>query len=155
MDRYGKPASDRISQLVDIFFKPPVVPDGPTIRNMGPAPNFGQAKYMLTRYLKERGDANIKTIGELIDKSNFYRDIRPDAGFIDRKAALEEINSALTLDMPTLFQDRFAYQQVVLQYMAQHNLDVLVSPAANLPAHILGAPIELQLTARTNSACSL
>src|SRR5438034_6631824 len=155
MDRYGKPASDRISQLVDIFFKPPVVPDGATIRNMGPAPNSGQAKYMLSRYLKERGDSSIKTIRDLIDKSNFYRDIRPEAGFIDRKAALEEMNSAVTLDMANLFQDRFAYQQVVLQCMAQQNLDALVSTAGNIPAYILGAPIEPPLEGRTNSVWGL
>ena len=155
VDPNGKPASDRISQLVEMFFNPSLVPDGPTIRNMGPAPNFGQAKYMLSRYLKERGDSNIKTIRDLIDKSNFYRDIRPDAGFIDRKAALEEINSALTLDMPNLFQDRFAYQQVVLQCMAQQNLDALVSPAGNIPAYILGAPIEPPLNGRTNSVWGL
>ena len=155
VDPNGKPASDRISQLVEMFFNPSLVPDGPTIRNMGPAPNSGQAKYMLSRYLKERGDSNIKTIRDLIDKSNFYRDIRPDAGFIDRKAALEEINSALTLDMPNLFQDRFAYQQVVLQCMAQQNLDALVSPAGNIPAYILGAPIEPPLNGRTNSVWGL
>src|SRR5881409_3270064 len=85
VDAEGKPASDRIAQLVDMFFNPSLVPAGASIRNMGPAPNFGQAKYMLTRYLKERGDANIRTIRDLIDKSNFYRDIRPDAGFIDRR----------------------------------------------------------------------
>ena len=155
VDPNGKPASDRISQLVEMFFNPSLVPAGPTIRNMGPAPNFGQAKYMLSRYLKERGDSNIKTIRDLIDKSNFYRDIRPDAGFIDRKAALEEINSALTLDMPNLFQDRFAYQQVVLQCMAQQNLDGLVSPAGNIPAYILSAPIEPPLNGRTNSVWGL
>src|SRR5438445_10804379 len=155
VDPNGKPASDRISQLVDMFFNPSLVPDGPIIRNMGPAPNSGQAKYMLSRYLKERGDSNIKTIRDLIDKSNFYRDIRPDAGFIDRKAALEEINSALTLDMPNLFQDRFAYQQVVLQCMAQQNLDALVSPAGNIPAYILGTPIEPPLNGRTNSVWGL
>src|SRR6266581_4791915 len=154
-DASGKPSTDRIAQLVDMFFNPSIVPAGASIRNMGPAPNFGQAKYMLSRYLKERGDANIKTIRDLIDKSNFYRDIRPDAGFIDRKAALEEINSALTLDIPNLFQDRFAYQQVVLQCMAQQNLDALVSPAGNIPAYILGAPIEPPLNGRTNSVWGL
>src|SRR5437762_3620238 len=154
-DANGKPTTDRISQLVEMFFNPSLVPAGPTIRNMGPAPNFGQAKYMLSRYLKERGDSNIKTIRYLLDKSNFYRHIRPDVGFIDRNAALEEINSALTLDMPSLFQDRFAYQQVVLQCMAQQNLDGLVSPAGNIPAYILGAPIEPPLNGRTNSVWGL
>src|SRR5437016_4465288 len=148
-------SGDKISRLVDMFFDPSLVPAGPTIRSMGPTPNSGQAKYMVNRYLRERGDANIKTIGDLINKSNFYRDIRPEAGFIDRKAALEEMNSAVTLDMANLFQDRFAYQQVVLQCMAQQNLDALVSTAGNIPAYILGAPIEPPLEGRTNSVWGL
>src|SRR5437762_5690352 len=71
-------SEDKISRLVDMFVDPSLVPAGPTIRSMGPTPNSGQAKYMLNRYLRERGDANIKTIGDLINKSNFYRDIRPE-----------------------------------------------------------------------------
>ena len=110
---------------------------------------------MLARYLRERGDANIKTVKDLIDKSKYYRDIRPDAGFIDRKAALEEMNGALTLDLATIFQDRFANQQVLLQCMAQENLDALVSPSGNIPAYILGAPFEQPLSGRTNSAWGL
>ena len=78
---------------------------------------------MLTRYLRERGDAKIKSLRDLIDKSKFYRDIRPEAGFVDRKAALEEIEASWTLDLANLIQDRLAYQQVVLQCMAQESLD--------------------------------
>jgi Asp-tRNA(Asn)/Glu-tRNA(Gln) amidotransferase A subunit family amidase len=91
----------------------------------------------------------------LIDKSKFYRDIRPEAGFIDRKAALEEMNNSLMLDMASVFQDRFAYQQIVLQCMAQENLDAMVSPAGNIPAYILGAPMEPPLAGRTNSVWGL
>jgi Asp-tRNA(Asn)/Glu-tRNA(Gln) amidotransferase A subunit family amidase len=155
VDSSGKPASDYISLLVDMFFDSSLVPAGPTIRSMGPASNSGQSKYMLSRYLKERGDANIKTIGDLINKSNFYRDVRPEAGFVDRKAALEDINKSATLDMANIFQDRFAYQQVVLQCMAEQNLDALVSPAGNIPAYILGAPIEPPLGGRTTSVWGL
>ena len=154
-DSSGKPASDNVARLVDMFFDPSLVPAGPTIRSLGPAPNSGQAKYMLNRYLKKRGDPNIKTIADLINKSNFYQDIRPDAGFVDRKAALEEMNSSGTLDMANIFQDRFAYQEVVLQCMAQQNLDALVSPARNIPAYILGAPFEPPLAGRTNSVWGL
>jgi amidase len=155
LDANGKPLTDRISQLVDMFFDPSLVPAGSTIRNIAGASNAGLTKYMLTRYLRERGDANIRSLRDLIDKSNFYRDIRPEAGFVDRKAALEEINSSSTLDMANIVQDRFAYQQVVLQCMAQENLDALVSPAGNIPAYILGAPIEPPLAGRTNSAWGL
>src|SRR6266581_3823925 len=50
-------SEDKISRLVDMFVDPSLVPAGPTIRSMGPTPNSGQAKYMLNRYLRERGDA--------------------------------------------------------------------------------------------------
>jgi amidase len=155
VDSSGKPSTDRISVLVDMFFDPSLVPAGSTIRNIAGASNAGLSKYMLNRYLRERGDASIKSVRDLIDKSNFYRDIRPEAGFVDRKAALEEMNSSRTLDIASVVQDRLAYQQVVLQCMAQENLDALVSPSGNIPAYILGAPIEPPLAGRTNSAWGL
>ena len=131
------------------------MPPGTTIRNIGAASNNALTKYMLNRYLRERGDANIKSMRDLIDKSNYYRDIRPEAGFIDRKAALEEINSSMTLDLTTVFQDRFANQQIMLQCMAEQNLDAVVSPSGNIPAYVLGAPIEPPLAGRTNSVWGL
>jgi amidase len=155
VDSNGKPSTDRIPLLVDMYFNPSLVPAGSTIRNVGRASNDGLTKYMLNRYLRERGDANIKSVRDLIDKSKYYRDIRPDAGFVDRKAALEDMNSSMTVDLATLFQERFASQQVVLQCMAQENLDALVSPAGNIPAYILGAPMEPPLAGRTNSVWGL
>jgi amidase len=155
VDANGKPSTDRISVLVDMFFDPSRVPPGSTIRDIGRASNDGLTKYMLSRYLRERGDANIKSLRDLIDKSKYYRDIRPEAGFIDRKAALEEMNSAMTLDLANLFQERFVTQQIVMQCMAQENLDALVSPAGNIPAYILGAPMEPPLAGRTNSVWGL
>jgi len=154
-DANGKPTTDRVAQLADMYFDPTRVPKGTTIRTIGAASNNGMTKYMMLRYLKERGDANIKTVKDLIDKSKFYKDIRPDAGFIDRKAALEEINASMTLDLAAIFQDRFANQQIVMQCMAEQNLDALVSPSGNIPAYILGAPIEPPLDGRTNSVWGL
>jgi len=155
LDANGKPSTDQISQLVDMFYDPSLVPAGSSIRTIGRASNDGVTRYMLTRYLRERGDANIKSIRDLIDKSKYYRDIRPDAGFVDRKAALEEMNKSLTLDMANLFQERFATQQLVSQCMALADLDALVSPAGNIPAYILGAPFEPPLAGRTNSVWGL
>ena len=65
------------------------------------------------------------------------------------------MNSNQTLDLANLFQDRFVYQQVVLQCMAQESLDALLSPTGNIPAYILGAPIEPPLAGRTNSVWGL
>jgi Asp-tRNA(Asn)/Glu-tRNA(Gln) amidotransferase A subunit family amidase len=154
-DANGKPMTDRVNQLVDMFEDPSRVPKGTTIRNIGAASNNGMTKYMVNRYLKERGDKNVRSLDDLINKSKFYRDIRPDAGFIDRKAALQEINASMTLDLAAIFQDRFANQQIVMQCMAQQNLDALVSPSGNIPAYILGAPIEPPLDGRTNSVWGL
>ena len=154
-DASGKPATDRVAQLADLFENPSRVPKGTTIRNIGAASDNAMTKYMMLRYLKERGDANIKTVKDLIDKSKFYKDIRPDAGFIDRKAALQEIDASMTLDLASIFQDRFANQQIVMQCMAEQNLDALVSPSGNIPAYILGAPIEPPLDGRTNSVWGL
>jgi Asp-tRNA(Asn)/Glu-tRNA(Gln) amidotransferase A subunit family amidase len=155
LDANGKPATDQISQLVDMFYDPSLVPAGSSIRTIGRASNDGVTRYMLTRYLRERGDANIKSIKDLIDKSKYYRDIRPDAGFVDRKAALEQMNKSLTLDMASLFQERFVTQQIVSQCMALADLDALVSPAGNIPAYVLGAPMEPPLAGRTNSVWGL
>jgi amidase len=155
LDANGKPLTDRIAQLVDMFFDPSLVPPGSTIRNINSGSNPGLTKFMLARYLRERGDTNIKSIRDLIDKSKFYRDIRPEAGFVDRKAELEELNGLLTLDMARLLQDRFAYQEIVLQCMAQDNLDAMVSPPGNIPAYILGAPIEPMTGGATTGAGSI
>src|SRR5258706_5708107 len=140
VDANGKPLTDRVSQLADMYFDPSRVPKGTTIRNIGAASNNAMTKYMMLRYLKERGDANIKTVKDLIDKSKFYRDIRPDAGFIDRKAGLQEIGASMRLDLANIFQDRFANQQTCLQCIAEQNLDALESPSVNMPAYILGNP---------------
>jgi amidase len=75
-DANEKPSADRIPKLVDMFFDPSLVPGGSTIRDISGGGNPGLTKYMLTRYLRERGDANIRSIRDLIDKSKYYRDIR-------------------------------------------------------------------------------
>src|SRR5436305_2209004 len=65
------------------------------------------------------------------------------------------MNKGLITDMANKFQKRFAPRQVVLECMAQENLEALVSPAGNIPAYILGAPIEPPLAGRTNSVWGL
>jgi Asp-tRNA(Asn)/Glu-tRNA(Gln) amidotransferase A subunit family amidase len=61
----------------------------------------------------------------------------------------------LTLDLASLLQDRFAYQEIVLQCMAQDDLDAMVSAAGNIPAYILGAPTEPMLGGATTGAGSI
>jgi len=149
----GNPSSDHIPLLVDMFFNPSLVPDGgPTVRGLGPIPDTGQKKYMLNRYLQERGDTNIQNVTDLINKSTFFTDIRPDAGFVDRKAILQKIDSSLTLDMANIFQHRFATRQMILQCMAVLDLDAVTFPTGSTPAEILGAPREPTVNGRDISA---
>ena len=140
--------ADHISILVDLFADPSRVPEELSIRHLGPGPTTGEEKYYLARYLKERGDRNVRTIQDLIEKSTFYSDIRPNARMADRKAALQAIASASTLDNSNRIIQRFAYQQIVLECMAKMDLDVLAFPTGNIPPPIIGAPTEPTVNGR-------
>jgi Asp-tRNA(Asn)/Glu-tRNA(Gln) amidotransferase A subunit family amidase len=155
LDAAGNPGGDHIASLLDMFFNPELTPDGPTVRNFGPAPAAGESRYMLNRYLRERGDINIKTVTDLINKSTFYTDIRPDAGFSDRKRALQQIDQEKTFDNGNRIVMRFAIQQVVLQCMGEQKLDALVSPTGNIPTYIIGAPTEPERNGRGISTWGL
>jgi amidase len=162
--------ADHISLLIDMFLDPSLVPHGPndpTIRGLGLAveegPRFnpaqqdgytrviGEGKYHMNLYLKERGDANIRSVMDFIDNSTFYTDIRPDARMVDRKAALRESDRPMTLDNADRLLQRFSYQQIVLQCMATQNLDAVTFPTGNIPPSILGAPLEPTLNGRDAS----
>jgi Asp-tRNA(Asn)/Glu-tRNA(Gln) amidotransferase A subunit family amidase len=161
--------ADHIPILIDMSVDPSLVPRGPndpTIRGLGVAPEarpsvnpardgytrvIGEGKYYLNLYLKERGDRNIRNIRDLIEKSAFYSDIRPDARMPDRKAALLATDRATTLDNADRLLQRFAYQQIVLQCMATQNVDAATFPTGNIPSSILGAPLEPTLNGRDAS----
>jgi hypothetical protein len=134
--------ADHIPLLVDMFADPSRVPDGPSIRNLGPTPSAGEAKFFLSLYLKERGDANIKTIDDLINKATFFTDIRPGSDFTSYKEQLQNTNAAATLDLANLFQNRLAYQTIVLQCLATLRLDAVAYSSGISVAPILGAPTE-------------
>lgn len=136
------PGADHIPLLVEMFMNPSRVPDGPTIRNLGPNPNAGEGKFFLSLYLKERGDANIRSITDLINKANFFADIRPGSDFTSYKAQLEAMNAASTLDLANLFQNRLAYQTIALQCMATLGLDAVTYSSGISVAPILGALTE-------------
>jgi Asp-tRNA(Asn)/Glu-tRNA(Gln) amidotransferase A subunit family amidase len=134
--------ADHVPLLVDMFVDPSRVPDGPNIRNLGPNPNAGEGKFFLSLYLEERGDANIRTISDLIEKANFFTDIRPGSDFTSYKEQLQNLNTAATLDLANLFQNRLAYQTIVLQCMGMLNLDAVTYSSGISVAPILGAPTE-------------
>ncbi len=144
--------TDHIGTLLDMWFDPSLVPPGMTARSIGSASTTGQGTYMLTRYLRERGDPEIQTITDLANKSQYYYDIRPDANFGDRKAALLSSATATTMSLANYFENRFAYQVIVLQCMAKLDLDAMVSSCGTVPAYVLGQPAEPTLNGRGSSA---
>jgi Asp-tRNA(Asn)/Glu-tRNA(Gln) amidotransferase A subunit family amidase len=136
VDAQGKPAGDHISKLLDLKFDPSQVSEKFTLRDFGQGAAEGQSRYMLNMYLRERGDANIKSNADLIVKSNFHQ----DPHFPDRKKSRENLEKAKEFDMSERLLTRFAVQQVMMQCMAEQHLDALVYPTSNLPPTKLGAP---------------
>jgi amidase len=138
-DANGKPASDHVATLVDLAMNPAKVPGKVTIRDFGPAQATGESKFGYNLYLKQRGDANIKTLDDLITKAKFYI----EDGVPTKKVTLETANKPLVLDTAVRLQRRFAVQQIVLACMAEQNLDAIVCPTGLAPSRKLDAPGEL------------
>jgi amidase len=111
----------------------------------------GEAKYMMNKYLQERGDANIKTNADLISKARFYE----DPNFPDRKQSRVAAERPATLDTSARLQTRFALQNLLLQCMAEQRLDALVSPMSTVPPRKLTAPREPNANGRSPIGWSL
>jgi Asp-tRNA(Asn)/Glu-tRNA(Gln) amidotransferase A subunit family amidase len=145
----GDPAADHIAPLLTLHFEPERVPEEVELRNLGafgPGPaSSGEDRYMIDRYLRERGDANIRTNTDLIAKARFYN----DPNFPDRKAARERAQRESALDTSRRLQYRFAMQTSLLQCMQEQRLDVLVAPTSTVPPRKLTAPREPTVNGRS------
>ena len=111
----------------------------------------GENKFMMNKYLRERGDANIKTNSDLISKATFYA----DTNFPDRKQARQAAERATVLDNSARLQSRFALQNLLLQCMQEQRLDALVSPMSTVPPRKLTAPREPNANGRPPIGWSL
>jgi amidase len=136
VDAAGKPAKDQVSTLLDLAMDPTKVPGNITLRDIAAAPTVGESKYGFDLYLRERGDANVKSLDDLINKARFFND--PYEG--DKRATLMNNNKPLVLDSSARLQRRFAVQQIVLQAMADMNLDAVVYPTSVLPPRKINTP---------------
>ena len=134
--------TDPIPRLVEMSADPNKVPKGLNIRNLGPAPETGEGRFYLEQYLKQRGDANIRTIEDLRTKAKFFTDLRPGSDFTSYKEQLARTSSAQELDLAALFQNRLAYQTIVLQCMATLQLDAVTYGSGIGVAPVLGSPYE-------------
>jgi amidase len=138
VDAKGEPRGDHLAKLLDMSFDPAQVPAELTFRDLGSVQAVGENRFMMNKYLRERGDAAIRTNADLLQKAQFHQDPQ----FPDRKASRASAEKALELDMADRMLRRFAIQQMVLQCMQEQGIDAIVYPTSNLPPAKLGAPPE-------------
>jgi Asp-tRNA(Asn)/Glu-tRNA(Gln) amidotransferase A subunit family amidase len=127
---------DEIDAFIDLALAPERVPADLSIRSFTNSRFDGESKYMMNKYLRERGDTNIMSNADLIAKANFYQDDR----FPDRKAARQQTEEQTKLDSAARLRVRFAMQQMVLQCMQLQGLDALTYPTSATPPARLDAP---------------
>jgi amidase len=142
-----------ISALLDLQQDPSRLLQLLSLRTLsgGGLGSAGEGKYMLNRYLRERGDANIKSNADLITKARFYQ----DPNFPDRKQAREQAERATVVDTAVRLQGRFGLQTILLQCMQEERLDALVSPMSTVPPRKLTSPREPASNGRTPIGWSL
>jgi Asp-tRNA(Asn)/Glu-tRNA(Gln) amidotransferase A subunit family amidase len=148
----GEPAGDHIATLLDLSADPSRVPHTatgrPSIRNLGGvASDAGDARYNFEAYIRERGDANIQTLQDLVDKANFWEDPR----LPNRKAGLAGNAAAQTLATASALQTRFTMQTVVFACFAEQDLDAVVYPSGSTTPGILTSPEEPTVNDRGSS----
>jgi len=145
LDAAGAPQTDQLAALLDLHADPTRVPPTLSLRSLSTPAVEGEGKYMMNRYLRERGDSNIKTSADLISKARFYE----DPNFPDRKQARQAAERATMLDTSVRLQTRFALQNLLLQCMQEQRLDALVSPMSTVPPRKLTAPREPNANGRS------
>jgi amidase len=145
------PQSDQIATLLDLHADPARVPAGLSLRSLASLGAPGEDKYMMDRYLRERGDTTVKSNADLIAKSKFY----DDPNFPNRKQGREAAERATALDTSARLQTRFALQNLFLQCMQEQRLDALVSPMSTVPPRKLTAPREPNANGRSPIGWSL
>jgi Asp-tRNA(Asn)/Glu-tRNA(Gln) amidotransferase A subunit family amidase len=157
------PGTDIVENSVAMAGKVGKLPSGLTLRVIAerdvPAP--GEVRFALERYLRDRGDANIRNVADLIAKSTFYNHA-PIAGVtLAPKARLEDLVSPTerltrksdgrplvrklantALDISGRHANRTVLQMLINKVMADNKLDALVYPTKTVLAPRLAEPVE-------------
>jgi Asp-tRNA(Asn)/Glu-tRNA(Gln) amidotransferase A subunit family amidase len=146
--------ADQVAILAELYANPSRTGSKLTIREFGKTGEpTGEVKYYFDRYLQKRGDANIHNLGELIERSRFYKDeFGRDTRFRDVKSVLQGAEKAMTLDLRDRDASRMAIQQTVMQCMAMQGLDAVTYPTGNVPAAVIKAPVEPDVNSRSHQA---
>jgi amidase len=124
-------------------------------------PSSAEGLYVLDRYLRERGDKNIRSVRDLISQSTFLDHGRIDGVTLPPKQRLEELITRTerftkvsdgspyvrktlvsNLDANGWHAQRTLLQILVNKVMADQKLDALVYPTKTVPAPLLAAPVE-------------
>ncbi len=145
VDTAGQPAGDHIALLLDLAADPSRIPEGLSLRSLGGFGAPGEDRYMMNTYLRERGDANIKTNADLAARATFYS----DPNFPDRRQARLNAERGQVLDTATRVQTRYAMQIMLLQCMQEQRVDALVAPTATVPPRKLTSPREPAVNGRS------
>ena len=147
VDKDGKPSADHIARLLDMTLDPALVPDSVNLRTIGQVQATGEAKFELDLYLRQRGDTNIKSNTDLINKSTFY----DDPHFNSQETARENADKPVELNTADRMLRRFAVQQMILQCMQEQKLDALVYPTNSVPPAKIGAPATPAINGRNSN----
>jgi Asp-tRNA(Asn)/Glu-tRNA(Gln) amidotransferase A subunit family amidase len=137
-----------IDHIVSMAFDHDLVPSGArgaNLRMLAAQPRGNEGRYAINRYFRERGDAKFKSVQDMFAMPMF-------SGSLDNlKRSFGD--GAKTLDTPTQTDHLLRMQtlrQVILQVMAENNLDVLVYAYATVPPHII-LPNRLAQTVATRT----
>ena len=144
-DDAGQPSGDHIAKLLELAADPSRVPEGLSLRSLGGFGAPGEDRFMMNNYLRERGDANIKSNADLAAKATFYS----DPNFPDRRQPRLNAERAQVLDTSTRVQTRYAMQILLLECMQEQRLDALVAPTATVPPRKLTSPREPAVNGRS------
>jgi Asp-tRNA(Asn)/Glu-tRNA(Gln) amidotransferase A subunit family amidase len=143
--------SDELAALLDMFFDPTLVPQDslgrPSMRNLGGGgDDEGGTRFNLNTYLRERGDSEIRTLTDLVEKANHWE----DPNMPSRVESLQRADTDSTLATAATLQTRFAVRTIVMQTFAELELDAVIYPSGNVPPAILTNPPEPVVYNRSN-----
>lgn len=124
-------------------------------------PVSGEVLYAMDRYLRDRGDANIKSVRDLLAQSTFFDHAPIDGVTLPPRTRLADLleqtvtltrrsdNAPMvqkfpvaTLDITAWHAVRTTLQMLVNKVMADNRLDALVYPTKTIPAPLLASPVE-------------
>jgi amidase len=131
-----------IDRLVELFFDRSLFPTGvaaPDIRGFLTNNTSGEGKYTLNRYLRERGDAAIDDVGDILATASFWED---PFVFNEPRPRIASTAAQSNFLPRNRFQRRFVTQQIVMAKFAKEGFDAVVYPTKSVPAPKLTNPTE-------------